>query len=272
MTETVTVKSFGNPKAWDHGITYWDVVFDRNGTDFSCTWGKKDTEPSVGETVEGEFFEKNGDWRFRKASKPQSGTPSSEVRTGSAGSSNSGKREWKPESQYDPEKTARIGRAHAQHMGILTCDAMGLFESVSASQIESKLKDWIDFYEKDVNQAGEAARQTPGNATPGVRESAATSLASAPPASASQPADPTLTEIEQALDSAGLMGPARSQVASYMLSQLSTEQQVNTIRKLTGSNPEAQSSALGSLKTLTEKWSGKPLPIGDLADGSDLPF
>src|ERR1700733_6152649 len=83
MTETVKVISASNPNPWEHGITFDDMVFDRGGQNFSCSWGTKGGEPQPGEEVTGEFSQKtDGSWKFSKGSKdkpqPQSGGGSSE--------------------------------------------------------------------------------------------------------------------------------------------------------------------------------------------------
>jgi hypothetical protein len=81
MSETVTVKSFDPGTDWtsDHGkvkLTFYDCVFDRGGSDFKATWNKQQGtgDPPLNEQIDGEFYEKKpGDWRFRKASRPQGG-------------------------------------------------------------------------------------------------------------------------------------------------------------------------------------------------------
>jgi hypothetical protein len=263
MSEHVVVKQVGEGRPWEHGITYWDVCFERNGEDFHCTWGKKETPPTVGEQAEGEFFQKNGEWRFRKASKPPA-----EVQTGSAASQNAGgKREWKPESQYDPEKTARIGRSHAQHMAILTCEGMGLFESVSADQIASKIKSWTTFYMDDVNAAGEAAKQASGIAAPQGKEGAAPLPASASPASASRPADDTHQFLCTIIETAGLAAYPASKLADFIVSKLNPGQRKRAETGL--SDLDTAGETLAKLKTAYEQAEG-PLPEADIEDS--IPF
>lgn len=165
MSEQVTVKSFGEGNPWND-LTFYDVIFDRGGSDFTASWGKKGGEPTVGEQIEGEFFQKDGKWRFRKTSKPQSG--------GGSGGSSGGKREWKPESQYDPEKTARIGRAHAQGMAVQVLLSVPGFAEAPKEKRRTALADWIEWFEADVNAAATKAAfsatdvpaEDPGQAPP----------------------------------------------------------------------------------------------------------
>jgi hypothetical protein len=67
--ETVIVKEVGPGKPWQHGITYYDVLFQRNGSSFGANWGKKGEAPVLGESVVGEFSQKDdGSWKFKKGS------------------------------------------------------------------------------------------------------------------------------------------------------------------------------------------------------------
>jgi hypothetical protein len=245
-----------------------EPVKDSSGKVSDAYWQRKEGSDVVpGDVVYGTISEGDFGLRFKMEKRPDG----HEVKTGSAGSQNTGgKKDWEPESERDPERAARILRQHSQGLAVQVLTAMGSFEGKDALTLHRWLKEWTDYFDEDANKAGQAAKQASGIAAPQGKEGAAPSLASASPASVSQPADPSLTEIEQALDAAGLFGPPASQVASYMLTQFNAEQQVNAVRKLTGSDLEAQSSALDSLKTLTEKWSGKPLPVADPADS--IPF
>ena len=80
MSEQVVVKSFEPGRAWSSpdgkvNLTFFPVVFERNGSDFKAEWGKKDPkDPVVGEALDGEFYEKGGKWRFRLASKGGGGS------------------------------------------------------------------------------------------------------------------------------------------------------------------------------------------------------
>jgi hypothetical protein len=178
---------------------------------------------------------------------------------------------WKPESQYDPEKTARIGRAHAQDMAIAL---LGLPCSDSASLDKASLKavviDWTDFFERDVNEAGEKAAQ--GAAT----AKGAATPPSPPDIVAPRPEQPSAVidegEIEKALDTAGLVNAgARSSVALWMATELPEERVLKAIRNLTDPGAGLQAKTLEALKSNTEKHLGGPLPKADSTD-EEIPF
>jgi hypothetical protein len=172
--EHVTVKSVngeGNP--WQHGITYWPVTFDRNGQDFECTWGKKGDPPAIGETVEGDFRQQNGEWKFSKASKPQGGGSAD---YGGGGASKPGGREWKPESELDPEKVARITRAHSQNLAVELLNRVPSFAEAPKENKQRAITAWADFFDADVQNAAVVASAKAGlNATetPAIRPAAA---------------------------------------------------------------------------------------------------
>lgn len=240
------------------------------GTDCEdAYWQRKSpSEVTVGDKVYGKVEEGDYGFRFYLEKEPD----------GNPGRSSGGGRakEWKRESAFDPEKTARIGRAHAQHMGILTCAAMGLFESVSADQIERKLKSWIDFFENDVNQAGQKSLQASGNATPGVNERAATlpgSASSAP----EQTSAVELRDIEMAVSSAdsmqALSAEARAKVAEYMVSELNDEDRDRACNQLTNTADQlVQGQTLRAMQQRTENWIGEPLPEVTGGGEDDIPF
>lgn len=185
--ETAKVISASNPNPWEHGITFYDMVFERNGQPFNCAWGTKGGEPQPGEEITGEFSQKaDGTWKFTKGSKdkPQ------------GGSSGGGSKPWQPESERDPERSARILRQHSEEMAVrvLGLSSLGVGVLDDWDEAKAAIKEWTDWFDEDVRQA---AAQAHGNAT----ESAS------PPSSASrgseqQPASEVTDEDEQRLDDA----------------------------------------------------------------------
>lgn len=94
------------------------------------------------------------------------------------------------------------------------------------------------------------------------------------PSPSPAPAQPSvdLSELEQALEAAGLEGPARTDVALYMALKLEPERCGEAVRKLTdASDPNAQKRALDALKTLTEKDLGRALVESPDVDDT-IPF
>lgn len=154
MSEAVVIKSVGQGNPWND-LVFYDVVFDRNGADFAASWGKKGGgDPVPGEQIEGEFYQKDGKWRFRKASK----SPGN-----SSGGSTSSKRDWQPESQYDPEKTARITRSHAQEMALryLALSGFNVDPQNRMVAFHQAVLPVIDAFELDVEEAA-AQKAAPG--------------------------------------------------------------------------------------------------------------
>lgn len=155
MSETVKVISAENPNPWEHGITFYDMVFERNGRPFRCSWGTKGGHPQPGEEVTGEFSQKaDGEWKFTKGSKDKP-APSS---GGSSAPSRSSGKEWTPEAQRDPERSARILRQHSQSTAIAYAGLMQSQGRLGADFGPSDLKKLIDWFDLDVEEAGRAAR------------------------------------------------------------------------------------------------------------------
>jgi hypothetical protein len=271
VSESVKIKSFqpGNDWTSDDGkikLTFYECVFDRNGQDFTATWNKKQGtgDPPVGESIEGEFYEKKpGDWRFRKASRPQGGGASSGT---SSTTSFSGKRDWQPESQRDPERSARILRQHSQEMAVRVLTAMGSFESNSPTQIETWIRNWADYFDQDVNEAGLKAVQGAGSrALGGVQ-------AESGPAPAQPSADPqgTSERLYSLLEAAGLNSVAARVVTDYALSEMTPQEQDAAIDRL--GKPDHQAGALKRLRERTEQFHGEPLPEEVPYDDDENPF
>lgn len=193
----------------------------------------------VGETYFGTIS--NGDYGpiFRKESPGGAGGGG-----GGGGRSGGGGRIFKPESDFDPEKVARMGRAHAQGVAVQTMTAMGTFESKSAEQIHGTLKGWVDWFEADVNAAGEKAKAKappPEPSTPAQEQ--------APP----EPVDETT--MRNLCQHAGLDSAGATALAGFICERLSDEQKQRaksglerdtaaTLDKLRGAYEAAEEQAL----------------------------
>lgn len=187
MSEQVVVKSVSGGKPWND-LTFYDVVFDRNGSDFACSWGKKsEGAPQPGEQLEGEFYkDKRDEWKFRKASKP----------AGMLGAKGDAKftipgREWQPESQRDPERSARILRQHSQSAAIQILTGTGSFTDPHATpeRIQRWLTEWADWFDQDVIQAAKQGAD---------KSEGATTLVSPSPASRTAPGSGTSAQAGDA--------------------------------------------------------------------------
>jgi hypothetical protein len=111
-------------------------------------WRRKmPAEVNAGETYFGTISKNQYGLSFKKE-KPEGGSSS-------AGGSNhsSGSRSYKPESEFDPEKVARIGRAHAQGMALQWYAAGNELPDTL-----DQLKPIIDWFEADVDAAATRAR------------------------------------------------------------------------------------------------------------------
>lgn len=206
----------------------------------------------VGKTYFGTIS--NGDYGpiFKKESPGQGGGGGG----GGGGGSRGGGRSYKPESQFDPEKVARMGRAHAQGMAIELCKAMGIFDSKSGDQIVSKLKHWTDWFEADVNAAGEQAKV----AAPAAQSSPEPEQTTAPPAAEPQPVDETT--MRNLCEHAGLDKEPAERLTRFVCARLNAEQQQ---RAKTGLERET-SDTLDQLRSAYEQAEGSPL------EEDDIPF
>jgi hypothetical protein len=292
LTGEFTVKDARNrgniPNPHGGELTRWYVDFlDANGEPVKnekgeakdCYWQRKpEYEVKADDTVYGTISEGQYGLRFKKEQKPD-GAPSSgsEARTGTGGGQG---KNWQPESERDPERSARILRQHSQEMALRflswaavanlhPVDALAAIGIDAPEQTLGQIKALADFFDADVNQAGQAARggQLPSPTTAGESQTAA---------SPSQPADEEKRDIEMAIDSASaenLGVEARSLVADYMLSELDEAERTRACNQLTNSqDPQAQGMTIRAMKARTEKWSGAPLPVGDTGGTDDVPF
>lgn len=155
----------------------------------------------VGKTYFGTI--RNGDYGpiFKKESPGQ----------GDGGVGGGGSRPYKPESEFDPEKVARMGRAHAQSMALTWLDA-----------IDGKPEDlgelWpvVDAFEADVNAAGERAKAATSTATAAPKPEQASF-------SGAGPVDETT--IRNLCEHAGLEQPGAERLTQFICGRLTAEQQ-----------------------------------------------
>lgn len=253
MSEAVTVKSFGEGRPWSSpdgkiNLTFFETVFSRAGTDFTANWGKKSGEPKVGETVEGEFFEKNGEQRFRIASQGGGGGGSATRPV---------HRSYEVESQRDPERSARILRQHSQDMALRCYELLGV-KDVDLNQIFAT----ADQFDGDVIAVGEKAAQGAGSVggTPSSPSSA--------PREAS-PAPAQALELEKLLEGAGFTPAQTTVVGRYIEDRFDPSQRASAEASL--KDPERVQWAVQKLTEGAEHWSGEPLPVTTPED-DDIPF
>lgn len=195
----------------------------------------------VGQSYFGTISEGTYGPMFKKESPDQAAAPQS-----SGGSS--GGRAWIPESEKDPERSARILRQHSQEMALRVYAKAG-FEG---QDLHAYLRAWTDWFDDDVNRVGEAARTKTPEA----------------------PELPDLSEVETALSASGLTPQAAvAKVAAYMLTDLEPERAAEAYKRL--NDPAGAAKARDALVKLTEAALGEPLPTGEdpgAEYGNDAPF
>lgn len=182
---------------------------------------------------------------------------------------------WQPESERDPERSARILRQHSQEMALRFFAIQSGEGAVSNPDMQWKPEDVFKLansFDADVNKAGQAAKE--GASAPASRSDAAVPTAVNRTPSPSQPVMIDLQECAEALDTAGLTsGVAQAKVAEYMAFQLAPERCVKAIRNLTNAaDLETQGATLKALKENTEKALGQPLPTGEKVNFDDIPY
>jgi hypothetical protein len=164
------------------------------------------------------------------------------------GSSRGGGRSFKPESEFDPEKVARMGRAHAQEMALTWLDAIGDMPNELAD-----LWPFVDAFEADVNAAGAKAK-------------AAAPPPAAQPQQQSPPPEPQPvdeTTIRNLCEHAGLDQAPADRLTTFVCSRLKPEQQQ---RAKNGLERET-ADTLAQLASAFEQAEGFPLKEED-----DIPF
>lgn len=236
--ETVKVLSASNPNPWEHGITFYDMVFDRNNQPFNCTWGTKGGEPQPGEEVTGEFSKKkDGTWKFSKGSKdkPQS----------SAAASSGGQRD---------DLGARIERQAVIKALGHKLSATDTFTSAQRKHIEE--------IESFIAEAGQAAAPAQGNAT-AAPESAPPPSAS--PGSEQQPADPEGKRMQDLLAKAGVEPNEARWLTKEAFSGLMQEHRTIAIARMELGDEDTRAKALARFREIAG-------PMPGSTKETDLPF
>ncbi len=214
----------------------------------------------VGETYFGTIS--NGDYGpiFKKESPGGAGGGG-----GGGGGSRSGSRSFKPESEFDPEKVARMGRAHAQDMALEALQ-LGSDEARtgSADELKAAITEWTDWFEADVNAAGARAKAAQPAAAEPEQQQQSTQPASDDP----QPVDSTT--MRNLCEHAGLEKAPAERLSQFVCSRLNAEQQQRAKAGLEGNTTET----LGRLCSAFEEAEGEPLePNPAAAPGDDdIPF
>jgi hypothetical protein len=253
-----------------HGGEFQKYYVDFEGSEDTYWRRKAGDKPEVGKSYYGTITEGNYGPMFKKEKRPD-GAPS-----GSAEASTGSKGTWQPESQRDPERAARILRQHSQSAAVTVVLGDPGFADASPDRKKEAIKEWTDWFDRDVHATGQATVQGAGAASQSpYRGSQGTS-----PANASAPEQRSAEDqqdVEMALDTAGMVSaPARAIVANYMLSELEPARLLKACNQLTNAaDLETQANTLQALKQMAERWSGEPLPTeasGATDPDDDIPF
>lgn len=205
MAEKIKIETVGDPRNWesDDGkirLTFYTLTITKaNGDKEEVDHPRKQgsSPPQPGEELEVEFEPGKYRPKMKKAKQAFSG-----------GGSSGGKRDWIPETQRDPERSARILRQHSQEMSIRTLQMQyGSLKAEDKLQIEEFIKGWADWFDDDVIQAAKQGANESEGATSPVSPSPASRSAQAPGTSASVgDAHPGRHQEEQSLDAHHLDG------------------------------------------------------------------
>lgn len=265
---TVTDVREGNETPSDHGGTLKAFYVDFAGAPDVYWRRKMPATVEVGKSYFGTISEGQHGPVFKKES-PQGGGGGS--RGGSSGggarsSGSSGGRPYKPEAEFDPEKVARIGRAHAQSCAVETVIARQEIAG-EADEVKSTIKAWTDFFASDVDQAGRAAR----SATPPQSAPAAPAAQRPAPAAGNPKQEDGWREKFRALLETKALEPYPAGKLADFIMRLSETDQRRAWNDLSAFETEMQ-----TLKELEEgfaKAEGEPLPkTPGGATEDDIPF
>jgi hypothetical protein len=256
-----TIRSVGEPKPWsnDFGsfLSYPVDLEDVSGhKHIGVEWSRKSDSkpPQVEDRVAGSItpgpYADKFKMDFEATKELKGGGGSSDYRSGGEAK---GKGGWKPEAQYDPEKVARIGRAHAQGMAVQAAAAAGYFNGeITTRKLDDDLRPLIDWFEADVNAAANKAASGAG----------------ASPPEASAPAQAPHQDIYGLLEKAGVPGPISTLLTSWMIETQSPEKQDEAISAL--QDDARREKCVAWAEAGYEKAHG-PLPTVAKSD-NDIPF
>lgn len=128
-------------------------VTDARGAVSDCYWQRKpESDVTPGDTVYGVITEGDYGLRFKKLQRPDG----HESSAGARPAKGSGAKSWEPESQRDPERSARITRQHSQSAAIAYATLMQSQGLLPEAFGPDALKTLIDWFDLDATEAGRA--------------------------------------------------------------------------------------------------------------------
>jgi hypothetical protein len=251
------IEAVGTPREWgnDYGQFFaYPLTLQGEAGEIEWSRKKESRAPVPGERIVGDITNGQHGRKIKvdfNATKELSGGSS-----GGSRSHGSKSKEWKPESQYDPEKTARITRSHAQKVAVEAAVGAGYFQGeITPAKLDDDLKPLIDWFEADVNNAAAKA------AGAGVPISGGAAPA---PAEIQSNAE----YLSRLLEEAGFDSAAWPLVQRYIEETFDNDRRTKVEAALR--DPAQRDRAKGVLIGEVEKWSGKPLPVANPDD--EIPF
>jgi len=199
VSEVFEIVSVGGARYWENDYGSYlayplDLKDEAGHTHLGVEWSRKINpqtgearQPQVGEQVAGDV---QSGARGNKLRVDYDATK--ELGGGSSGGGShpaSKSKEWKPESEFDPQKVARISRSAAQKVAVALVTHLPGFDKADDERRRQVLLQWIDFFESDVEEAALAktAQGAGGAGTSDGPTSSPTSVATPGPAQISNP-------------------------------------------------------------------------------------
>jgi len=259
---TVLAVREGKKNLNTHG-EFQAFYIDFQGADDVNWYRKLPATVEVGKSYFGTISEGERGLRFKKET-PGNGAGPEHKSTGG--------RQMKPESEWDPEKVARMGRAHAQGVAIRIMEYLQRqnthpVDALAASGIGDPPEDTLgllfaisDLLAQDVDTAGERAKAAASLDKPAEPKPAPMMTRQA--FGNDEPVDETT--MRNLCEAAGLDKVAAPALTEFICKRLNAEQKQ---RAKVGLETEPQ-VVVGQLRTAYGETFGSDLP----EDGSDVPF
>lgn len=270
MSQEYTITHVGPSREWSNkrGDRFLAYEIQVEGDDRTIEWSRKpDSDPpEVGKTTPLADIENGShgpklkvDWN---ALKEQGGS------TSSGGSKNFKPKEWQPESERDPERSARILRQHSQSAALEYAKLTGALSDLSEAITEPR-KTVPDFFWRLVDQFDADVLQTAQKAG-GVALQGETSLSTPATPPAAQEAQSNAEYLSRLLEQAGFPLIQIPPVQRYIEAEVHGERRQKLESALGSSDIDFCASAVTQLIAETEIWTGEKLPTPTPDDG--IPF
>lgn len=151
MSENFKVESILDRSEWEGNfgpmVTY---RLRANGTECDLNQKPETPAPTEGQEIWGHLEDGKFRPKLKKDKRPDGGG-------GERSSSGGGKSNWQPEGDRDPEKVARITRAHSQNCAVELLKNREDFNNAPKAQRQEAITQWADWFSKDIERAAAIA-------------------------------------------------------------------------------------------------------------------